>query len=69
MASQAALILRVMASSIAVANRAGKIIRDVMSKGDLGIVEKVSRVHHFHPVPLKSLAIQFNQFHDHHPFV
>lgn len=44
MSSQAALILRVMASSIAVANRAGKIVRDVMSKGDLGIVEKVGLV-------------------------
>lgn len=43
MATQAALILRVMASSIAVANRAGTIIRDIMSKGDLGIVEKVGR--------------------------
>lgn len=35
------LILRLMASSVTVANRAGKIIRDIMSRGELGIVEKV----------------------------
>lgn len=34
-----------MASAITVANRAGLIIRDVMAKGDLGIVEKV-RTHY-----------------------
>ncbi|XP_046401412.1 3'(2'),5'-bisphosphate nucleotidase 1 isoform X2 [Ischnura elegans] len=40
MASSAPLILRVVATSVNVANRAGEIIRDIMSKGDLGIVEK-----------------------------
>lgn len=40
MSQQAPLILRLVASSIKVANRAGDIIRNVMSKGDLGIVEK-----------------------------
>lgn len=35
------LIVRLLASSVSVANRAGKIVRDVMSKGELGIVEKV----------------------------
>lgn len=40
--AQSALILRVMASSIAVANHAGTIIREIMHKGDLNIVEKVS---------------------------
>ncbi|XP_068618882.1 3'(2'),5'-bisphosphate nucleotidase 1 isoform X2 [Battus philenor] len=34
------LIVRLLASSVSVANRAGKIVRDVMSKGELGIVEK-----------------------------
>lgn len=37
----ASLVMRVMASSITIANRAGHIIRDVMSNGELGIVEKV----------------------------
>lgn len=38
---QSSIIMRIIAASINVANRAGSIIRDVMSKGDLGIVEKV----------------------------
>jgi len=41
MAQSAPLILRLVASSITAVNRAGKIIRDIMSQGDLGIVEKV----------------------------
>lgn len=41
MAAGAPLMMRVLASSITAANRAGKIIRDVMSQGELGIVEKV----------------------------
>lgn len=41
MAQSAPLILRLVASSITAVNRAGKIIRDIMSEGDLGIVEKV----------------------------
>lgn len=40
MAQSAPLVLRLMASSVTAANRAGKIIRDIMSRGDLGIVEK-----------------------------
>lgn len=40
--SQTSIIMRILAASINVANRAGSIIRDVMSKGDLGIVEKVN---------------------------
>lgn len=35
------LVMRIMASSISIANRAGHIIRDVMNNGELGIVEKV----------------------------
>lgn len=35
------LAMRIIASSILIANRAGTIIRDVMSNGELGIVEKV----------------------------
>lgn len=38
--AQASLIMHILAASIQVANRAGFIIRDVMSKGELGIVEK-----------------------------
>lgn len=34
------LIMRVLSSSVMVVNRAGKIVRDVMKKGELGIVEK-----------------------------
>ncbi|GLV40635.1 uncharacterized protein CBL_04438 [Carabus blaptoides fortunei] len=38
--AESPLILRLIASSVTAANRAGKIIRDIMSRGDLGIVEK-----------------------------
>lgn len=41
MAQSAPLIMRLLASSVSVASRAGKIIKDVMSKGELGIIEKV----------------------------
>lgn len=41
MAQSAPLLIRLVATSVLAANRAGKIVRDVMSKGDLGIVEKV----------------------------
>ena len=40
MAQSAALITRLVASSVTAATRAGKIIRDVMSKGELNIVDK-----------------------------
>ncbi|CAG2063787.1 unnamed protein product, partial [Timema podura] len=40
MAQSTPLILRLVASSVTAATRAGKIIRDIMSEGDLGIVEK-----------------------------
>ncbi|KAK6621539.1 hypothetical protein RUM44_001346 [Polyplax serrata] len=36
----APLILRLVASSVCAANQAGKIIRDIMTRGDLAIVEK-----------------------------
>lgn len=36
------LAMRIMANSIAIANQAGKIIRDIMSQGELGIIDKVS---------------------------
>ncbi|XP_072032724.1 3'(2'),5'-bisphosphate nucleotidase 1-like isoform X2 [Amphiura filiformis] len=38
--SNPSLILRVMSASVAVANRAGSIIRDIMKAGDLGVVHK-----------------------------
>lgn len=41
MAQAHPLILRLIASSIPVANQAGKIIRDIMKKGELNIVDKV----------------------------
>ncbi|KAL8618369.1 hypothetical protein ACOMHN_047441 [Nucella lapillus] len=34
------LILRILAASVSVSNRAAGIIRDIMKKGDLGIIEK-----------------------------
>ncbi|XP_026746789.1 3'(2'),5'-bisphosphate nucleotidase 1-like isoform X2 [Trichoplusia ni] len=40
MSSSVPLVVRLLASSVSVASRAGKIVRDVMSKGELGIVEK-----------------------------
>ncbi|KPI92262.1 PREDICTED: 3'(2'),5'-bisphosphate nucleotidase 1 isoform X2 [Papilio xuthus] len=40
MSTSVPLIVKLLASSVSVANRAGKIVRDVMSKGELGIVEK-----------------------------
>lgn len=39
-AASAPLVMRIVASSIQIAGRAGRIIRDVLAKGDLGIVEK-----------------------------
>lgn len=41
MAQSVPLILKVLASSIKTAARAGKIVKDVMDKGELGIVHKV----------------------------
>ncbi|CAH1793032.1 unnamed protein product [Owenia fusiformis] len=40
MTANCPLILRLISSSVAVSHRAGQIVRDVMKKGDLGIVEK-----------------------------
>lgn len=40
MSQSVPLLLRVVASSVSAATRAGKIIRDVMTKGELNIVEK-----------------------------
>lgn len=47
MAQGTALICRLLASSVSVAHRAGKIIRDVMQKGDLGIIDKVNIFVHY----------------------
>lgn len=44
MASQVvsgSVFLRLMSASVAVANHAGNIVRDIMKKGNLGIVDKV----------------------------
>lgn len=40
MATKVPLVLRIVSASVAVANRAGNIIREIMKKGELGIVEK-----------------------------
>ena len=42
MTSTIPLILRLVSSCVPIANQAGKIIRDVMKKGELNIVDKVS---------------------------
>lgn len=41
--SASPIAMRIIASSILIASRAGTIIRDVMTTGELGIVEKVSK--------------------------
>lgn len=41
------LLVRLIASSVVAANRAGKIIRDVMSRGELGVVEKVLLIFYY----------------------
>jgi len=43
MSSSTPVVLRVLASSVKIADRAGQIIRDIMSKGQLGIVEKTGK--------------------------
>ncbi|GBP24314.1 3'(2'),5'-bisphosphate nucleotidase 1 [Eumeta japonica] len=40
MNSNIPVIIRLLASSVSIAGRAGKIVRDVITKGELGIVEK-----------------------------
>lgn len=57
MAHNIPLVMRVMASSITAANRAGKIIRDVMSQGELGIVEKVNKYFSTCPPFIQLLAV------------
>lgn len=39
-AQSSPLLSRIMSSSVAIANQAGTIIREIMKKGELGIVEK-----------------------------
>lgn len=43
LAQGAPLLSRLVSSSVAIASQAGHVIRDVMKKGDLGIVEKEVR--------------------------
>jgi len=42
MAQGPALVCKLLASSVSIANKAGKIIRDVLQKGDLRIIDKVN---------------------------
>lgn len=48
------LAMRIIASSIIIANRAGSIIREVMNNGDLGIVDKVLKLSNFQNAQLIS---------------
>jgi hypothetical protein len=41
MAVNPSLVMRIVSASVAVSNRASNIIRNVLTKGDLGIIEKV----------------------------
>jgi len=45
MSRNPAVLMRLVASAYAVAERAGSIVRKVLQSGDLGIVEKVCSVH------------------------
>ena len=48
--SQAPLMIRLLSASVAAANRAGQIIRDVLDSGKLGTVQKVGNaVYKFPP--------------------
>ena len=40
MSSKSSLLVEVLSSSVAIADRAGEIVREVLRKGQLGIVEK-----------------------------
>ncbi|VVC27269.1 Inositol monophosphatase, conserved site,Inositol monophosphatase-like,Inositol [Cinara cedri] len=40
MAQKTALVCKLLASAVSISHKAGKIIRDVMKKGDLGIIDK-----------------------------
>lgn len=40
--ASAPLLLRVVANSVSITHKVGNIVRDIMKKGDLGIVDKVS---------------------------
>lgn len=55
MAQGPALICKLLASSVSIAHKAGKIIRDVMQKGDLRIIDKVN-------ICINKLFIDFYHF-------
>jgi len=42
-ANMSTIVTQVLASSVAIADKAGEIVRDIMKKGDLGIVEKTGK--------------------------
>lgn len=44
MAGSTAVVMRLLASAYAVAEKSGTIVRNVLQKGDLGIVQKVCAV-------------------------
>lgn len=55
-ASTSPLLMRILAASVSVSNRAATIIRDIMKKGELGIVEKVS-------ILMNAVACEFWHYH------
>ena len=38
------LLMRIVSASVSVSHRAARIARDILTKGDLGIVEKVNKM-------------------------
>lgn len=61
MAQRAALICRLLASSVSISHKAGKIIRDVMQKGDLGIIDKVKIIYIY--ILLKTFLLRLFTYH------
>ena len=59
MSEQQPLMIRLLSASVAVANRAGAVIRDVLKSGQLGVVHKVRVVHDASPALVKTGACGF----------
>ena len=59
MSDQQPLMIRLLSASVAVANRAGAVIRDVLKSGQLGIVHKVNVVHAAQRVYCRNVADVF----------
>lgn len=56
------LAMRIIASSILIANRAGRIIHDVMANGELGILEKVCMAFYFSEIGVTKESFSIPNF-------